>query len=581
MNAPVSDVFEIGLGKHSITPAPCGEKLMGWGDAKQTADSVALALYARASVLKTEGSVLAIVCLEICFITQAVRNEVLQRLQKVDPLSGWTEENILLCATHTHCSPGGHTHDVLYNLTSYGWYPHVFERYVEGSVAAVLEAKSKLQKGRIRFAEGEFDLTKKVAFNRSVEAWNQNPDVVQRTFADRDQALDRRMRLFRFENLEGQFIGCLNEFAVHCTSVHRDYNVIHSDNKGVAADNLENETGGICLFIQGAAGDVSPNFQRFQGLREVRGTDRDDLESARKNGGLQSDLAKSLIELAKNSTSVTAELDSTIEYVDFSDIDVDPQDVGGREQCRTGPAVIGARALLGTDEGMPTPKFLYYAATIFSRGADVLEFFTSGFKTKFLWNQDPVQGPKVGCLQSGEGQIFRARGFENSIVPAFLSAEVQQLKIWSQKKLMGRPLTPQILPIQTIRLGEWIWAAVPSEFTTTSGARLKASLLEDLKGTWATRALLIGYANSYSGYVTTPEEYQVQRYEGASTHFGQWTQPAYQTVFRALVKKLLRPKEQRSNQHVLPPCPTEAELVQLRAAPLAVPRPRVPPLIKI
>lgn len=563
-----ADIFEIGLGKRSITPPPRGEVLMGWGDSKQRALSVALPIHARATVLKTETSIFALVCLEICFVTQAIRNEVLQRLQRRDPSSGWSEENVVLCATHTHCAPGGHTHDVLYNIPSFGWYPQVFEKYVEGSVDAILDARASVVKGRIRFAEGEFDLSKKVAFNRSVVAWNENPEVTKYTVDERDRALDRRMRLFRFEDLSGKFIGCLNEFAVHCTSVHRDYNVIHPDNKGIAAEVLEADVGGICIFVQGAAGDASPNFQRFAGLREVRGTDRDDLESARKNGVMQSDLAKDLIESARSAAPLAAELDSAIEYVDFSKIAVDPKDVGGRTDARTGPAVIGARALLGTDEGMPTPKIAFFAAVFFSRAADLLEYVASKGDKRFLWNCDPVQGPKVGCLQTGESRIFQARGFQNSVVPEFLDQSIATLKRWSRKGLMGRPLTPQILPLQSIRVGEWIWVTVPSEFTTTSGARLKKSVLEDLSGTWAKRSLLIGYANSYSGYVTTPEEYQVQRYEGASTHFGQWTQPAYQTAFRALVKKLLKPRTQRTAAHVRPPAPTEEELAELRAPPL-------------
>ncbi|MEU6940439.1 neutral/alkaline non-lysosomal ceramidase N-terminal domain-containing protein, partial [Streptomyces rubiginosohelvolus] len=37
--------------------------------------------------------------------------------------------------------------------------------------------------------------------------------------------------------------------------------------------------------------------------------------------------------------------------------------------------------------------------------------------------------------------------------------------------------------------------------------------------TWR-RGLLQGYANAYSQYVTTPEEYDTQNYEGGSTLYG-------------------------------------------------------------
>jgi len=39
--------------------------------------------------------------------------------------------------------------------------------------------------------------------------------------------------------------------------------------------------------------------------------------------------------------------------------------------------------------------------------------------------------------------------------------------------------------------------------------------------------LVQGYANDYAGYVTTPEEYDAQRYEGGHTMFGRWELAAY------------------------------------------------------
>ena len=43
--------------------------------------------------------------------------------------------------------------------------------------------------------------------------------------------------------------------------------------------------------------------------------------------------------------------------------------------------------------------------------------------------------------------------------------------------------------------------------------------------------ILSPYANAFSGYITTQEEYQTQYYEGGHTIFGQWTLAAHQTQF--------------------------------------------------
>ncbi len=564
------DLFKFGFAKRDITPPPRGEMLFGYVDPNHRAHAVSMPLNARAVVIEAPGArAVAVVCLEICSVAQAVRDAVLDRVRKEFP--DWSEDDLVVCAPHTHCAPGGHYHDVLYSIASLGWYPHVLERYAEGAAEAVIAASRAMKPGRIRFAEGKIADEKPVAFNRSISAWNMNPDVTKFTFKERNRALDRVMRHYRFEDENGGFVGCVNDFAVHCTSMHRDQKVIHADNKGVAADLMEKEAGGVCLFIQGAAGDVSPNFQRFKGLVETRGTNRDDLISTYDNGRIQADVAKTLNEDAKASSPLEAYVKTMIEYVDLSRVEVDPRDVGGKTDCRTGPAVIGARAILGTDEGMPTPKIMFYLANVVSKVSDVLAWVRPkrNGSPVYLFGRDPIQGPKIGCIQSGYSEVFRSAAIHRIIFPDFVDPLIGKLKSWARKNITSRrPLTPQIVPIQLVQLGRAVWIIVPAEFTTMSGIRLKQSVLADYAGeaNAATQAMLIGYANSYSGYVTTPEEYQRQLYEGASTHFGQWTQPAYQTLFRRMVLALgstaARPVA------LVPSRPTAEELEWMRAAEL-------------
>jgi neutral ceramidase len=53
------------------------------------------------------------------------------------------------------------------------------------------------------------------------------------------------------------------------------------------------------------------------------------------------------------------------------------------------------------------------------------------------------------------------------------------------------------------------------------------------------------YANSYCGYITTREEYQVQAYEGGHTVFGKWTLAAFQTKLRSLAREMVKKRESR------------------------------------
>ena len=50
--------------------------------------------------------------------------------------------------------------------------------------------------------------------------------------------------------------------------------------------------------------------------------------------------------------------------------------------------------------------------------------------------------------------------------------------------------------------------------------------------------MIAGLSNSYSHYITTYEEYQEQRYEGASTMYGPHTLAAYQQSFYEISTKL-------------------------------------------
>jgi neutral ceramidase len=63
-----------------------------------------------------------------------------------------------------------------------------------------------------------------------------------------------------------------------------------------------------------------------------------------------------------------------------------------------------------------------------------------------------------------------------------------------------------------------------------------------LKGTWTSDSHIViaGLSNSYTHYIATYEEYQQQRYEGASTLYGPHTLAAYQQIFDDLATKLAR-----------------------------------------
>jgi neutral ceramidase len=104
------------------------------------------------------------------------------------------------------------------------------------------------------------------------------------------------------------------------------------------------------------------------------------------------------------------------------------------------------------------------------------------------------------------------------------------------------PLSPKILPLQIFRIGNLVLLGTPFELTTMAGRRLRETILNILKSSGVDSVALVTYANAYAGYVTTKEEYDIQHYEGASTHFGPYTLIALQQEFGKLAKAIVEGK---------------------------------------
>jgi neutral ceramidase len=99
------------------------------------------------------------------------------------------------------------------------------------------------------------------------------------------------------------------------------------------------------------------------------------------------------------------------------------------------------------------------------------------------------------------------------------------------------PLQSQIRSVTIARVGQLAILAMPSEITTMAGRRLRTAVMNEL-GDWAHNIVLAGYSNGYAGYVTTPEEYLLQQYEGGHTLHGRWTLPAYEQIASHLASRL-------------------------------------------
>ena len=70
-----------------------------------------------------------------------------------------------------------------------------------------------------------------------------------------------------------------------------------------------------------------------------------------------------------------------------------------------------------------------------------------------------------------------------------------------------------------------------------SGRRMRDTV-KSVLGDEVKYVVIAGYSNDYAGYITTPEEYGVQQYEGGHTLFGPWTLPGFLQEIDRLTRAL-------------------------------------------
>ena len=487
-------MYNIGAAKKDITifKENCG--MLGYGMFHNVVKAVETQLFVRAFVIQKEDKKVAFINAEICFPTLALKDSVVEKLK--EKTKGWSHDNIMLTAQHTHSAPGGFTHYFFYNITVSGFHQDIFDTYVKGITEAVIEAEKRIRPSAIFINKGLFDENTEVAFNRSLKPYNSNPEVEPKLKKHESHlALDREMKMLRFEGVDGQPIGCVNWFGVHTTSISNDNTRICSDNKGYAATYLENTLNElhpgkeqiISIFAQDTAADVTPNYIWDWKKRWTRGKFKDDFESARFNGKLQYEKALDIFDHAMAGKEVVGDLDYETIYVDLSQVNVDSEFAGGRINQRTAKACLGVSFLEGTREGPGMPKVfglfsrLAYAVAKLYRKA-IHSWFMPYEERMEMFHTFRSQHPKAAVLEMGTGHILGTKHIRKLIIPAFIDPVIKFFKHLDRTGFTkAKPWSPQILPLQIMIIGNLAIVALPCEMTTIAGQRLRNTVKKELR----------------------------------------------------------------------------------------------------
>mmetsp|Transcript_4008 Transcript_4008/g.11180 ORF Transcript_4008/g.11180 Transcript_4008/m.11180 type:complete len:724 (-) Transcript_4008:26-2197(-) len=538
--------FMVGAGIADVTGPAGGMAMMGYVNPLQITKGIHFRLRSRAVVVadpNDPSNRVVFVSADLGMVFGAIKTLVVEKLANAGFGNLYVRENVMLSGIHTHSGPQGFGWYTLYNVAGFGADERNMDMIAEGITRSILRAHDDLESrkgGRIRIGKGQLD---DANINRSPSAYEYNPQWEKDLYQNNT---DHEMTLLRFEDDNGNPIAMVNWFSVHGTSMNNTNHLISGDNKGTASYLFEKEIDGrdtlpgqkgnfVAMFAQTNEGDVSPNIEgphcgywgppcdyehstcpndkgeeRTAGCI-ARGPGNNMFESTFIIG--QRQFSKAL-EVFNDESNLRDIPNSAIQYchsfIDMRNTTVSAEFTSTGQVERTCPGAIGDATAAGTTDGAGSLSFI--------QGTNN----TSGDANDF-WNNvgsilhEPSEEQK---LCQGEKPIFIDTGSVK--IPAE----------W----------TPNVVPIQTFRIGDLWIVAVPSELTTMSGRRLRQTVRDELAAggllTDDTTVVIAGLSNEYSQYCATYEEYGVQRYEGASTLFGPHTLAAYQQEFARMTSAM-------------------------------------------
>ncbi|BBM87207.1 neutral ceramidase [Candidatus Uabimicrobium amorphum] len=293
-------------------------------------------------------------------------------------------------------------------------------------------------------------------------------------------------------------------FAVHPTVMGAKTEVYHADLFGIATQIAEQhlqkkeDAQPIVALFNGAEGDISPNWEK-----------RD-----RRNAMLLGEkLAHGLTHLLDEPQQNIANTD--IQYR-FENINLVKRcfQLKNIERCTAEKPSVGVATLGGATDGRSRLH-------------------------SFLWREH-VKGTRNE--QQGTKQPPNNP----------LRMELPFIARFVLDSLMGQIVPPKDCPLGVYQLGDIVLATLPGEFTTTQGSRIRQAIAKEIPG----KVLTIGLANEYISYFTTPEEYEVQHYEGASTLYGPFSGVFIEKELqRIAINKDATPKRTTSKKYAYHPGP--------------------------
>lgn len=488
-------LLTVGRGMADMTGEPLGAGMNGYAVMEQSTTGIRFRQFARAFIFEDDGGESTVLVIaEMGLMFQSIQLEVLRRLRGM--FGGkYDESNVFITATHTHVGPGGTSGHLMVDLTTMGFRPVTFEATVAGIVQAIERAHADKQPSNLRLVRGE---VKDAGANRSFQAFSRNPAEETQQFPNGVNPES----LTLFVSRGGHDVGLINWYGLHATSFGHKHTLIDGDHKGWSSWRMEKERGTIhrdaenppfiAAFAAAPQGDVTPNA----GLKPKSGPGyEDEAKSAQILGDRQIAATEGQLVDISGENRVR----NRHKWVDMRNITIKGEFTPDGTEQKTGPAILGAAFAASSQEdggGLEVPIF-----NEGERGGTPWVKALNNVTVPDSWNE--IHGNKEMLLPLG-----------------YIDGMIQQVVMYSVTQIAGLTIITNSM-----------------EPTSMAGYRMRKHVAEILDVPLET-VVCQGYTSGYAHYVTTPEEYDNQDYEGGATIFGRHQLCAMTQVYDELARSL-------------------------------------------
>lgn len=477
----VPQPLRAGAAHVDITPPP-GPATFGHGPDSFASQGYWTRLGCRAFVFESEGAQNrhALVSCDLGAISHVLQRETAVRLTRELHVS-----RLMLTATHTHAGPAHFFENPAYSGTlssrNPGFDPKMVDFLADRIANAVKAAIAELRPARLRWLSGSvWGLSR----NRALIPFQANLQPFQSPAAPpaglpltpAERAIDPRLEVLEIEEAAGAHapIGLVAFFAMHPTVLPAHTRFFGGDTHAVTMRLLDRELLQLQRERAGARAPVSAIVNTNEGDMSPVWSEGSAAETVRVGTRLASEIQQLI---RSNQPWANAPLPVPLDsrYLEV--------ELAGGEYTR---GKLCSRALLGQASGRGASDHRSTTEGLVDEGSDYAE--------------EPDCDPVLECHRPKAPLL-------GPVQPVLISTE-------------GFPLR---VPLALQRLGDRLLAFVPAELTITAGQRVRRAVERSYGQGLRDRTLVVGLSNAFIQYVTTPEEYELQQYEGASNLYGSQT----------------------------------------------------------